>query len=71
MATSTFEKATDGLSNGLRDAGERIVDLKDDTARSLGTRVRKLGSLMKSHPLLTILIGLSAGYLLSRITRRG
>lgn len=71
MATSTFEKVTDGISHGLHDAGERIVDFKDDAARDLGKRVDNLGKLMKNHPLLTIGIGLGAGYLLARISRRG
>jgi hypothetical protein len=69
MAT-TFEKVSDGISHGLHDAGERIVDFKDDAARDLGRRVDALGALMKKHPLLTVGFGLAGGYLLARILHR-
>lgn len=70
MAMSTFDKVSDSISHGLHDAGERIVDFKDGTARDLGRRVDMLGKLMKAHPLLTIGIGIGAGYLLARFARR-
>lgn len=62
MATSTFEK----VSDRLHDAGERIVDFKDDASRSLGRRVDALGAMMKKHPLLSIGLGIGVGYLLAR-----
>jgi len=72
MATSTFEKITDGISDRLHKTSDRIVDFKDDTARDLGRRVDKLGAMMKKHPLLAIGIGVGvgavAGYLLARIS---
>jgi hypothetical protein len=49
MAT-TFEKVSDGISHRLQDAGERIVDFKDDAACDLGKRVDALGAMMKSIP---------------------
>jgi hypothetical protein len=67
MATTIFEKAADGISHGLHDAGERIVDFKDDAARDLGKRINTLGGMMKKHPILAIGIGLGAGYLLARV----
>lgn len=69
MAT-TFEKVSDGISHRLQDAGERIVDFKDDAAHDLGKRVNALGAMMKKHPLLSIGIGLTAGYVLARIIHR-
>ena len=54
MATTTFEKVTDSISHGLHDAGERIVDVKDDAAASSARVSSTLGKLMKKHPLLTI-----------------
>ena len=66
MAT-TFGKVTHGISHTLHDAGERIVDFKDDAARDLGKRVNTLGVMMKKHPLIAIGIGVGAGYVLARI----
>ena len=66
MATSTFEK----ISDVLHDAGEHVVDFKDDAARDLGRRVDGLGALMKKHPLLAIGIGVTTGYVLARILHR-
>lgn len=66
MATSTFER----VSDRLHDAGERIVDFKDDASRSLDRRVDALGAMMKKHPLLSIGIGLTAGYVLARVIHR-
>jgi len=67
MATTIFEKAADGISHGLHDAGERIVDFKDDAAHDLGKRVNALGGVMKKHPLLAIGIALGAGYVFARV----
>jgi hypothetical protein len=49
--------APDGISHRLQDAGERIVDFKEDAAHDLGKRVNALGAMMKKHPLLSIGIG--------------
>lgn len=74
MATSTFEKVSHGISNGLHDVGERIVDFKDDAARDLSKRVDMLGGTMKKYPLWSIGIGvgvgIGAGFLLARIIQR-
>ena len=70
MATSTFERVSDGISHRLHDAGDRIVDFKDDAARDLGKRVNAMGVMMKKHPLLSIGIGIGAGYGLARILDR-
>ncbi|HEX7702492.1 MAG TPA: hypothetical protein VF403_17255 [Kofleriaceae bacterium] len=69
MAT-TFDRVTRGISHTLDDAGERIVEFKDDAARNLGKRVDRLGAMMKKHPLIAIAIGVGAGYVLARIIHR-
>ena len=69
MATA-FEKVSNGITHGLHDAGERIVDFKHDATRDLGKRVDALGAIMKKHPLLSIGFGLAGGYLLARLIHR-
>ena len=71
MATSTFERVSDGISHGLHEAGERIVDFKDHAARDLGRRVDALAAMMKKHPFVSIGIGLASGYVLARLIHRG
>ena len=70
MAMSTYDKVTDSISHTLHDAGERIVDFKDDATRDLGKRVDRLGVMMKKHPLIAIGIGVGAGYVMARIIHR-
>ena len=71
MATSTFTKVSDGISDKLRGAGARIVDFTDDAARDLDNGVHTLGVMMKKHPLLSIGVAVAAGYVLARIIHRG
>ncbi len=70
MATSTFDKMTDGITQGLHGAGERIVDFKDDATRDLGKRADTVGKLMKKHPVLAVSIGLGVGYAVARLLHR-
>jgi ElaB/YqjD/DUF883 family membrane-anchored ribosome-binding protein len=75
MATSMFEKFTNGISHQFHDASDRMVDFKDDAARSFDRRVSKLGRMMKEHPLIAIGLGVGVGagvgYLIARISHRG
>jgi len=64
------EKAEDTLISRLQDAGEKIIDFKDETTKTLGKRVDALGAVMKKHPLAALGIGLGTGYLLARILHR-
>jgi hypothetical protein len=61
----------DGVSKRLSDAGERVVKLKADAMRGVGNRLEALAAMMQRHPLLSIAIGLGAGYLVARIIHRG
>jgi ElaB/YqjD/DUF883 family membrane-anchored ribosome-binding protein len=61
---------SEGISNRLHDAGERIVDLKDDAARVLSKRARTLGAMIQEHPFAAAAIGLGVGYLVFRLVRR-
>ncbi len=72
MTTQTKKNGTeteDGISGMLHDAGERIVDFKDESLATLGKRVDAVGKLIKKHPFGAVGIGVGAGFLLSRIIR--
>ena len=64
------EKEEDNLMSRLQDAGEKIIDFKDETTKTLGKRIDRLGALMKKHPIAALAIGLGTGYLLARILHR-
>jgi ElaB/YqjD/DUF883 family membrane-anchored ribosome-binding protein len=74
MATSTFQKISDGISHQLHGASERIVDFKDDTERTLGKRIDAFARTVKRHPMSSIAIGvgvgLATGYLLAFFIHR-
>ena len=64
------QEAKSDVADVIHDAGERLVDFKDDSLRTLGKRIDQLGEAMKEHPLLAIGIGIGVGYLLARIIHR-
>jgi|HubBroStandDraft_6_1064221.scaffolds.fasta_scaffold80299_1 ElaB/YqjD/DUF883 family membrane-anchored ribosome-binding protein len=74
MTTTTKKpshESENGLSEILHDAGERVVELKDESVRTLGKSVDSLGKAMKEHPLLAVGLGVGAGYLIARLVHRG
>jgi hypothetical protein len=70
-AKKTEIESENGLSEMLHDAGERVVELKDESMKTVGKGINTLGKAMKDHPLLTIGLGVGAGYLLARLIHRG
>lgn len=70
MSTTRLDDATDNLVSHLKDAGERIIDFKDDAQKTLHKRVDSLGLLMRDHPLAAVGLGLGIGYLFARILHR-
>jgi hypothetical protein len=63
-------KDEDNLVSRLEDVGEKIIDFKDETTKTLGKRVDALGAWMKKHPIAALGLGLGTGYLLARILHR-
>jgi ElaB/YqjD/DUF883 family membrane-anchored ribosome-binding protein len=66
----TGTPSNDGVGQRLEHVGERIGEIKADVARSLGTRVKTLGALIKEHPFAATGVGLGLGYLAGRLLHR-
>jgi hypothetical protein len=66
-----ISKQADHIVDAMRGAGERIIDLKGDAAKTLDKRTTALGKLMRKHPVAAIAIGLGAGYMIARVMHRG
>jgi ElaB/YqjD/DUF883 family membrane-anchored ribosome-binding protein len=66
----TTMQSDDGIGQRIEHAGERFVQIKDDVAKNLGTRVRSMGALIKDHPFAAAGIALGIGYLTARIIHR-
>jgi ElaB/YqjD/DUF883 family membrane-anchored ribosome-binding protein len=63
-------QSNDGIGQRIGQVGERFVEIKNDVARQLGTRVDSLGGLIKDHPFAAAGIGLGIGYLIARLLHR-
>jgi ElaB/YqjD/DUF883 family membrane-anchored ribosome-binding protein len=70
MSNTTIENAANNLMSHLKDAGEHVVDFKDDAQKALSKRVDTLGDLMQEHPLVAVGLGLGVGYLIARLVHR-
>jgi len=66
----TAQDAQDGVMEVISDAGDRIVELRDEATRTLGKRIDALGAAMKKHPLAAAGLALGIGYLIARIVHR-
>lgn len=60
----------DSVGQRIEQASERLVEIKNDVARTVGTRVKSLGALIQDHPFAALGIGLGIGYLAARIVHR-
>ncbi len=67
----TISRAADDLASRLHDASDKIIELKDDAQRSIGSGVKTVGSTIKQHPFAAIAIGVAVGYLGARLLHRG
>lgn len=70
ITNKTATHGDDGIAQRIGQAGDRIVEIKDDVAKHIGSRVESLGALIKRHPFAAMGIGLGIGYLAARILHR-
>jgi ElaB/YqjD/DUF883 family membrane-anchored ribosome-binding protein len=68
--TKTGNHTDDGVTQRLQEAGDRLVELKDELTKDVTRRVDSLGVLMKEHPFAAVGVGLAIGYLVARIVHR-
>jgi len=66
----TGTQVDDSVGQRIEHAGERLVEIKNDVARSVGTRVKSLGALIEDHPFAALAIGVGIGYLAARVLHR-
>jgi ElaB/YqjD/DUF883 family membrane-anchored ribosome-binding protein len=68
--TSKTTNHPEAIGQRLQDAGERLVEIKDDVANNLGRRVDSVGALIRKHPIAAMGIGFGIGYLIARLLHR-
>jgi ElaB/YqjD/DUF883 family membrane-anchored ribosome-binding protein len=66
----TGNRGDDGIGPRIEQAGDRLVEIKHEVAKQLGTRVESLGALIREHPFAAAGIGLGIGYLTARLLHR-
>jgi ElaB/YqjD/DUF883 family membrane-anchored ribosome-binding protein len=66
----TTSHTDDRIAKRLHEAGDRLVEIKEDLASNVGTRIASLGALMKKHPFAALGIGFGLGYLIARVLHR-
>jgi ElaB/YqjD/DUF883 family membrane-anchored ribosome-binding protein len=66
----TDTHSDDRIGQRIEQAGDRLIEIKQEVTRSLGTRIESLGGLIKDHPFAALGIGLGIGYLAARILHR-
>ena len=79
--TATYEARLDSIKESVRNlvdrgsdtAGSlkhRAVDVKDSLVSGGSKAIKRLGSLIKAHPIAAVAIGVGVGYLTIRVIRR-
>jgi ElaB/YqjD/DUF883 family membrane-anchored ribosome-binding protein len=66
----TGNRGDDGIGQRIEQAGDRLVEIKHEVAKHIGTRVESLGALIRDHPFAAAGIGLGIGYLTARLLHR-
>ncbi len=64
-------KIAEKLHNAVDTASERANEMADKARKSFSGWIRDLGAVMEQHPVATVLIGVSAGYVLAKYRNRG
>lgn len=70
ITNKTGNHGDDSIGQRIEQAGDRLVEIKDNVAKNLGTRAESLGALIKDHPFAAAGIGLAIGYLVARLLHR-
>jgi ElaB/YqjD/DUF883 family membrane-anchored ribosome-binding protein len=60
----------DSIGQRIEQASDRLIEMKQEVTKTLGTRIESLGSLIKAHPFAAAGIGVGIGYLAARILHR-
>jgi ElaB/YqjD/DUF883 family membrane-anchored ribosome-binding protein len=58
------------ISQRIQEAGDRLVELKNEVTGNLGKRIDSLDALVKERPLAALGVALGIGYLLARLLHR-
>ena len=70
MTTKPTNHLDDTIAQRVHDAGDRLIELKNDVAKQVERRVDTLGTLIREHPFAALGIGLGVGYLVGRLVHR-
>ena len=70
MTTKTASNSEDGIGQRVHEATDRLVEIKDDVARSMDRQVKTLRAVMKEHPIAVLVAAIGAGYLIARLVHR-
>jgi ElaB/YqjD/DUF883 family membrane-anchored ribosome-binding protein len=70
ITNKTGNHGDDSIGQRIDQAGDRLVEIKDNVTKNLGTRAESLGALIKDHPVAAAGIGLAIGYLAARLLHR-
>lgn len=66
----TFEDRLDSLKSSANAFKGRMSEVKDSVVASSKTGVRKLGGMIKDHPIIAVGLAFGVGYLVMRIVKR-